>query len=56
MASQPRIRPWAEARVHVARARELLAKYELNRANPLGDFASDPQLEAELDKLLDKLR
>ena len=39
----------------VARARAILAKYELDRSNPTSDFLPDATSEEEFDKLLRKL-
>lgn len=39
----------------VARARAILAKYELDRSNPTSDFLPDATSEEEFDKLLKKL-
>jgi hypothetical protein len=40
---------------NIARAREVLAKYELDRANPIGDFRPDETIEEDFAKLINKL-
>jgi hypothetical protein len=39
----------------VARAREIFAKYDLDRAHPTGDFNPSATIEGEFDRLLKKL-
>jgi hypothetical protein len=40
---------------NIARAREVLAKYELDRANPIGDFRPDETIEEDFAKLINQL-
>jgi hypothetical protein len=39
----------------VARAREIFAKYDLDKAHPTGDFNPGATIEREFDRLLRKL-
>lgn len=46
---------WAAPLRHVAAARELARKYEVDRVDPLSTFVRDEAMDAELERLLNKL-
>lgn len=56
MATQPHRSNWRDEILdHVAKARALAKKYELDRSNPTADFTLDPEMDAEFERLLNKL-